>query len=132
MRLASALLAVAVSAASVHADPAPEKVTRTDPGATRRTAATWTLVGAGGLFLSSVVLGLYEKHAYDDDVARGDVAGANHAVVVARYGGTGLFAAGVVAAGVAVYLRVTAPEKHTIVTPAVAPGQVGLALTHSF
>ncbi len=132
MRLLSVLLAVVVSVGVVRAEPAPDQVTSTDPGATQRTAATWTLVGAGTLFVSSIALSLYERSQYHDAVARDDAPAANHAVLVTRYAGTSLFAAGLVATGVAVYLRVTAPEKHTIIAPAVAPDSVGAVLSGSF
>jgi len=138
MRLAPALLAVAVSAGSVRAEPAKDKVTVIDPGATRRTAALWTLVGAGGLVASSIALSLDEKHVYDAALAQGrtpqSAATANHAVMVTRYAGTGLFVAGGVALGVALYLGITAKqmEKHTIITPAVAADSVGAVLSGHF
>lgn len=132
MRLASALLAVVVSVGSVHAEPAKDTVTTTDPGATRRTAALWTLAGAGALFASSLTLSFYERSEYHAAVARDDAAAANHAALVTRYAGTGLFLAGGVAVGVALYLRATAPEKHTIIAPAVAPDSVGAVVSGRF
>ena len=132
MRLASALLAVAVSVGSVHAEPAKETVTTVDPGASRRTAALWTAVGATGLFATSIALSLHERSVYNEAVARQDAPTANHAVLVTRYAGTGLFLAGGVAVGVALYLRATAPEKHTIIAPAIAPDSVGAVVAGRF
>jgi len=132
MRLASALLAVVVSVGVVHADPAKDKVTVVDDGAARRTAATWTLVGAGALFAGSIALSLHERSVYDSAVARQDAPAANHAVLVTRYAGTGLAVAGGLAIGVALYLRATAPEKHTIIAPAVASDSVGAVISGSF
>jgi hypothetical protein len=132
MRLASALLAVVVSVGTLHAEPAKTQVTVVEDGSARRTAALWTLVGAGGLLATSVALSLHERSEYHDALARQDVSAANHAVMVTRYAGTGLFVAGGVALGVALYLRATAPEKHTIIAPAVAPDSVGAVLSGSF
>jgi hypothetical protein len=136
MRLVSVLLAFVVSVGVVQAEPAHEHahehVITTDPGASQRKAANWTMVAAGGLFASSISLSLYERSEYHDAVARHDIPAANHAVMITRNWGTGLFLTGGLVVGVALYLRATAPEKHTIITPAVAPNSAGAVLSGSF
>ena len=132
MRTASALLAVVVSASIVHADPPHEKVVHEDPGATRRTASEVVALGGLGLIAGSLAVSLYARSQYDDAVHAGDIARANSQYSLAKYGGTSLALAGAAAIGVALVLRATTPERHTIITPAVAPGQVGVVLARGF
>lgn len=136
MRLACALVIVALSASVVRAEPCDCKVI--DPGKPQRHAALWTAVGAGALFAGSFALSYYEKARWNDAVqgARlsdpAAVEKANDANHAARVYGTGLFVAGTIALGVAGYLYFTAPDKEVIVAPAASSNQVGLAVAGRF
>jgi hypothetical protein len=102
----------------------------------RRAASLYVAIGAGALVVGSVGLTLYEKHVYNDNKAAamagdgGALDKTRHATVIARDYGTGLAIGGLLAAGAAVYLFLTASE--TVVAPVIAPGQAGAVLTRRF
>ena len=118
----------------LHAFASPTEVV-VEHGAARRRAALWTAAGGVALLGGAFSLAFIERNRYDAALARDDSAAANHAVDVARYGGTGLFVGGVAVLGVAAALYMTAPrmrERHLIVAPAAGADQVGLALSGGF
>ena len=106
-----------------------------DRGRAQRRWAIGFAVGGGLLWIAANQLSWYERAEWER-VRRDDARAANHAVDVARYGGTGLFAAGTISLGVALYLAFTAPRKETVHKgvwmPSVQPDRVGVALGGTF
>ena len=132
--------------ASLRASAEPCQCETRDPGKGRRKTAL-ILSGAGvGLWGGAFAVSMYERGKYNEALERRDntmvyaekvdaVNDANHAQRVAKYVGTGLFAAGSITLGVAIYLYVTAPDKEivrTAVVPTAGQGQAGLAFVRSF
>lgn len=118
---------------AVHLDTA-----AADPGRVRRHAALFTAAAGGVLVLGSGVIGWNERK-----IARANTAAAEqgnvtaerataHAQWVARYWGTGLFAAGALAIGAAAYVYFTAPGKERVVRAVVAPGALGVSIEGAF
>jgi hypothetical protein len=110
-----------------------------DPGKPRRRAALWVAAGGGAMWLGTFALGLYEKRQFDAAVARSDQntnEDAQHAQLVTRWYGTGMFAAGAVLFGASAYLYLTAPSKESVTRTAVVPtassDQVGLSVVGGF
>jgi hypothetical protein len=125
----------AVSTDAAQPPPVPPTESVVEHGSRQRRAALWTAAGGVTLIASSFAVSLFERHEYDVAVSRGDIAGANHAVDIARYAGTPLFVGGALAVGVAAALYVSAPrmlERHLIVSPAVGGDQAGLAISGGF
>lgn len=128
------------SPSAVHVDPFAtsgiradrERVVHEDPGAGRRTAVKALAFGGLGVIAAGFAMSVYERSDYDHAVRAGNIDRANFDYSVVKYAGTGMFVTGVAALGAALVLRATLPEKHTIISPAVAPGQVGLVVARGF
>jgi len=143
VRLALLILVFATLRAS--ADPSCACETR-DPGKGQRKTALIVSGAALGLWGSAFAVSMYERSQYNAALERRDqtmvyeekvdaVNDANHAQRVAKYVGTGLFAAGSITLGIAVYLYVTAPDKEivkTAIVPTAGQGGAGLALIRAF
>jgi hypothetical protein len=99
----------------------------------RSRVPAYVLGGSGiALFTGAAVLGIVGKSAYDEAATLEEQDEWRTRV---RYGGTGMFAAGCLATGAAVYLYLRAgktEERSTIITPTASPGQVGFAVGGHF
>lgn len=129
-----------------------------DRGASRRKAGIYTAIGGGTLVLGSALLGMYAANEYCGagffsswykgggdscpnvrDVHNGSTtakSSSDSAISTARWGGTGMFIAGVAAIGVASYLYFSAPQAEkidqTVWVPTVDREHVGFALSGRF
>lgn len=104
-----------------------------DRGRDRRRHAYIVAGVGGGLVVSGLAFGLIARHEFDTTehpVSR------QHWQDAARYGDTAVFAAGVAAAGVAVWMYLTAPQaervQQTVVMPVIAHDGITVALTRAF
>jgi hypothetical protein len=117
-----------------------------DPGRSqRRNAKILAAIGVG-LGGSAFAVSAYERLQWNDAIERYEDPrtedperareDANHAVAVARYVGTGLFAAGTISVGIATYLYLTAPDRELVLKTAVVPNAgrdyAGVLLVRAF
>jgi hypothetical protein len=148
LRSSALALAIVVMSSSL-ASAEPDRTVVIDVGKPMRMRAGWVALGGVALVLGSAGLSLYEKHEYDaakprlvfDSSGRPASPDAyaafvrmNNASWTTKYYGTGLFAAGTVALGVAGYLyaRGKIVVRRTIVAPALTPDRVGVVVAHRF
>ena len=112
---------------------APRHYVVVDRGHDRRRHAYLAGGIGGGLLVGSVALGLIGKHEFDDTE---HPTTKQHWKDALRYGDTAMFAAGAAAAGLAVWMYLTAPHaervQQTVVMPEVTRDTMGVAFTRVF